>query len=81
MLNEAKVREKIQEMKVLRTSRISWTEKGVPYGWANDVTSEMRTADTDFMLEEVSAKFVKLYMKIDGIYESVMLFEKGGDKE
>lgn len=76
MLSEAKVREKIKMMQELKTSRISWQEEGMPIGYANDVTSDMRTASRDYLLEEVSINFVELYMKIDGIYESVMLFEK-----
>ena len=76
MLNESKIREKIREMQEQKVSRISWTEEGIPIGYANDITSDMRTASRDYMLEEVSINYVKLYMKVDDIYEAVMLFKK-----
>ena len=76
MTTEAKVREKIKEMQEHNVSKISWTEEGTPIGYDKDVTSGMKTADKEYLLEEVSINLVKLYMKVGDVFDSVMIFEK-----
>ena len=79
MLDEKKLREKIEELNAQKLSnRIEWTEEGTAIGYAGDVTEGLRTDAKQYMLEEISQKAVKLYMRNNavGIYESVMVFNK-----
>lgn len=80
MLNEKKLREKVEELNKSKRDSVEWVETLERTDNITDgVLAGNLIPDQRFMLKEMSEKFAKLYLYDNslGIYVGIMIVERG----
>lgn len=80
MLNEKKLREKVEELNNSKNNSVEWVE---PLERTDNITNGISAGnimpDQRFMLKEISSKFAKLYLYDNSLkmYVGIMIVERG----